>query len=314
LLGGLLERMHAELAAEVESPEAFAELARGWFTGCMDEVFGPLSLRLREDPVTKASVRALDVEGRIEQAGPDQVLGELLTYRKQSGVTPTEVLYSQLAWDRFLNSLSKNPSGLEVSIVPLNGEGFRLYQAWCSIEARWDRLSPGWARFSFSAGAGPLTNWPESRDIQASWAGFVRRQAALMSACAGSMTDDVWPGGDTALQRTTNSVPSNLLLKISQSREVLLGYSWVTVVAAELAARLGGVAAMSASGAFCEVEEMPGGALWLRATPAINDFTGDRVRRVFEALAPVLITGTAKIEHRSEMFRIVEGVDAADYR
>ena len=314
MFGGLLERMHAELVAEVESPEAFDGLARGWLTGCMDEVCGLLSQKLRTDPVTEVSVRSVDEEGRIRQGGPNQVLGELHTYRKRFGFNPERLLYSPRSWDRFLDSLSRNPAGVHVRMIPLDRDGFRSQSGWCGIGVRWDRRCPGWARFSFTVGVGQLTDWTESVEIQESWAGFVRRKAGQMAVYAGGMTDDIWPGQDTALQRATQSVPSNLLLKICQSREVLLGYSWVTVVAPEVAARLGGAAAMSATGAFCEVEEMPGGALWLRSTPVINDFTGDRVRKVFEALAPVLITGTAKIEYRGEMFRIAEGVDAADFR
>jgi hypothetical protein len=85
------------------------------------------------------------------------------------------------------------------------------------------------------------------------------------------------------------------------------------VVAPELAGRLGGAAALAATGAFAEVSDLGGGALWLRATPAVNEFTGPAVRAVFEALAPVLITGVARIEF-SRQLRIVEGVDAADYQ
>ncbi len=59
---------------------------------------------------------------------------------------------------------------------------------------------------------------------------------------------------------------------------------------------------------------LPNGALWLRATPTINEFTDDRVRLVFEALAPVLVTGVARFRLPGETYRVVEGVDAADYR
>jgi hypothetical protein len=46
--------------------------------------------------------------------------------------------------------------------------------------------------------------------------------------------------------------------------------------------------AVRASGAFYEVSQLPHGALWLRATPTINQFTGERVRQVFEALSAEL--------------------------
>jgi hypothetical protein len=69
----------------------------------------------------------------------------------------------------------------------------------------------------------------------------------------------------------------------------------------------------AASGAFCEVTELQNGAVWLRATPTIDEFTGDRIRAVFEALAPELPTGLPAI-WPSEAHRIAEGVDAADYQ
>jgi hypothetical protein len=94
----------------------------------------------------------------------------------------------------------------------------------------------------------------------------------------------------------------------------LRGYSWVTVVTPELAGRLGGAGALQASNAFCDVTVLPDGALWLRATPTINEFTGDRVRLVFEALAPALVTGVARFRLPGETYRLVEGVNAADYQ
>ncbi|MGC1282944.1 MAG: hypothetical protein WA895_08420, partial [Streptosporangiaceae bacterium] len=77
-------------------------------------------------------------------------------------------------------------------------------------------------------------------------------------------------------------------------------------------ARLGGAAALAASGAFAEVAELPGGQVFLRATPFIEDYQGDAVRRVFETLAPVLLAGRSRRPSRGG--RLVEDADAADYR
>ena len=65
--------------------------------------------------------------------------------------------------------------------------------------------------------------------------------------------------------------------------------------------------------AFRELGHLQSSGLrvWLRATPTINEFTGDRIRHVFEVLAPVLVTG--RTEDR-EGLRIVSGVDAADFQ
>jgi hypothetical protein len=84
----------------------------------------------------------------------------------------------------------------------------------------------------------------------------------------------------------------------------------------ELASRLGGQATLVTSGAFCDVRTLPHGGLWFRATPAIGEFADERMRAVFEALAPVLLTGKSKFVggHKHHRPRLVEGVDAAEYR
>ena len=73
-------------------------------------------------------------------------------------------------------------------------------------------------------------------------------------------------------------------------RDVLYRYSWVTIIPPELAARLGGAATLTSSGAFVDVSELPGGSVWLRATRTIEEFDNARSSAVAEALAPVLVT------------------------
>lgn len=172
-----------------------------------------------------------------------------------------------------------------------------------------DAYEPAWVSFSFAAQAVD-TGWPDSPEVQDRWADFHHDQADQVGACAGGMTDDLG-GVQPALQRVT--MTKNYRIGIADSRAVLRGYTWVTVLAAELAAKLGGAQALEKSGAFHTVSELRSGAVWLRATSTINEFTGERVRRVFEALAPVLLTGEAEVP-ANESYRIVDGVDAADYR
>ncbi|MET7423151.1 hypothetical protein [Dactylosporangium sp. NPDC005555] len=66
------------------------------------------------------------------------------------------------------------------------------------------------------------------------------------------------------------------------------GYSWLTVIAQDLGERLGGVEALRDSGAFTEVQALPGGGFWLLATDRIADYGPDQADRVFSALRPVL--------------------------
>jgi hypothetical protein len=60
---------------------------------------------------------------------------------------------------------------------------------------------------------------------------------------------------------------------------------------------------MIASGAFCDVRPLPHGGLWLRATPTIEKFAGERIQAVFEALAPVLIAGRTKLVGGCDVYR-----------
>jgi hypothetical protein len=80
---------------------------------------------------------------------------------------------------------------------------------------------------------------------------------------------------------------------LAQSRTHLRGYGWVTVCPKELASSMD-VASLRGSGAFHEVEELPGGALWIRATRDFADYGDARVRGVWAALSPVLRAGVPK--------------------
>jgi hypothetical protein len=91
------------------------------------------------------------------------------------------------------------------------------------------------------------------------------------------ITDDAYTYA-TALERAVTGGDYDPPL-VPRCHEVLRGYSWVTICAAELAVRLGGAGALAASGAFDEVTELPGGQVFLRATPTLDEYQGEVVRR-----------------------------------
>ena len=272
----------------------------------MAEVLPELHEGLRTRPVVRSQPRPkADLD--LPWGQPGHVLGTLTTYRKHPAFGGREVLYSEQAWQRMLNGLDSYPMAVRVAVNELDSRGFPVHKGQSGLTVARDQFSPDWLSLTFSAMAED-TGWPESPQAQDRWAEFVKAEAGRVGAVAGGLTDDIGPG-QSALQRAT----FNLAAGIADSRDTLRGYSWVMIIAEAIAARLGGAQVLRASGAFHEVSSLPNGSLWLRATPTINEFTGDRVRRVFEALAPVLPDGLAKFEF-SESFRIVEGVDAADYR
>jgi hypothetical protein len=278
----LLRDMHAVLSTEISSPAEFAVAAREWLAGTLAELI----------PSPHESVRA----------------GTLRVNHEHPVFEGRTVEYSDRAWTALLDNLGGYPFAVTAELVSAAGPGLLAGMAHVIIKVHRDYYAPAWASFQFTARDEHL-GWPRSAQLQARWAAFVKGQAGSADAVSGWMTDDIWPP-ETALQRAT----FNTFARIPDSRTVLRGYSWVTVVAPELTARLGGAAAMQASGAFCEVSVLPGGSLWLRATPTINDFTGDRIREVFEALAPVLVTGPANLQWPGEEYRIINGADAASHR
>ena len=302
-----LQFMQAELIAEIPSRDTFARASRGWFTSVLHEIFPSLNEGLRERPVTREKPRPKqDLDAPWGQ--PNHVLGTLWTFRKNPALGGREVVYSEATWQRFLKALDDYPFAVIFQINELDGRGFPVHRGESSIAVKRDFDHPDWVRFTFTAHAAD-TGWPESAPIQDRWVAFVRGQVAEVNACAGGMTDDIGPG-QTALERMT----MNLSAGIADSRRVLRGYTWVTVLAEQLSERLGGEGALRASGAFRDVETLPNGSVWLRATPTINEFTNDKIRKVFDTLAPVLLTGLAISRFAAESYRAVEDVDASEYQ
>ncbi|HVB45078.1 MAG TPA: hypothetical protein VNF47_20575 [Streptosporangiaceae bacterium] len=312
-------RLNAELMAEIPPGGRHAEAARGWLDGVLAEVFPDLLEGLRTRPVTRAVDRHFDT-GPLGE--PGQMLGEIWV-GVTNPVPRRGVLYSRASWQRMLGSLGKSPMTVSISIRPLGGNGYPSDQS-AYIQVRRHISEPEWLRFTFRAPAsftwhprprpgataaevlsfppgggvpvvagrdageevpGPGNGWPKSPELQDRWAGFVKRQAARIGACAGLMTERMPAGSDTVLQKP--GWPPNTAM-LGTRRDALYRYFWVTIIPPELAVRLGGAEAATASGAFCEVSELPDGSLWLRATPTLTEFTRDRLLAVSRALTPVL--------------------------
>ena len=121
---------------------------------------------------------------------------------------------------------------------------------------------------------------------------FMRNFARRLAPGFGHVSPDARRlPGETQLE-----LALNLMLKdtFAGLERYLRGYSWITVVPAALAGRLGGVSALRGTGAFDEVAGLAGGSVWLQATPRWSDYVQPRRDRVFEVLAPVLPPGMPK--------------------
>jgi hypothetical protein len=100
---------------------------------------------------------------------------------------------------------------------------------------------------------------------------------------------------------------------LRESRQFLRGYAWATVCPAELAARLGGAAALESSGAFHRVVPLRAGGVLLQASETLGGYTDQVMERVFEALAPVLPPGEPRPDPAFPHMRFVPR-DAAGVR
>ncbi|MFE6333096.1 hypothetical protein ACFVP3_08160 [Streptomyces sp. NPDC057806] len=92
---------------------------------------------------------------------------------------------------------------------------------------------------------------------------------------------------------------------LRECRSHLRGYSWVTGVPSELAARLGGASRLAVSGAFHAVRELRGGGLLVQATETLAGYDDRAMREVFRALAPVLPPGIPEHDPARENLRVV---------
>jgi hypothetical protein len=304
--------LRAEVVTWTPSRERFAELARAWFTQVREDLLPAFDRRLKAGP----SLAFDHVKDPIAPMGPPG--GAHAMMHTRAGPSPfggRRRKYTDGAWQRMLDGLARSfPYHAQLTAEALDDRGLRASPAqYLFVDV--DRLhdDSGWVRLQVAATLGdsgePEATMPYADRDQRRWAEFIKEQASRTGACYAHVTDD--PMGGAALEEAIGYLTD---ITVPRCREVLRGYSWVTVCAAELAARLGGAAALARSGAFDEVTELPDAQVFLRATPVIQDYQGEALMRVFETLAPVLLTGRPHpMSPFLDLGRLVNA-DAADYQ
>jgi hypothetical protein len=305
--------LHVELTAAADTADAFADMAAQWLTEARDELFGELSAGLQADqPPVPEPDPSVPMHAPV-LGPPGATFATLLVQRTPNPVFSTPS-YSGRNWQRLLTGLTRTyPYHVTLFMAPLDDTG-RLgtkETTTVSMAVHRSHRSPHWVRFE--ATAGPDTGWSGSAEAQHIWVDVVKSWATRLHACYGHITDDAHTFA-TALERAVNGGDYDPPL-VPRCHEVLRGYSWVTICAPELAARLGGAGALAASGAFDEVTELPGRQVFLRATPVLEEYEGEAVRRVFQVLAPVLLPGRPNPDLLAGLrARLVMDADAAEYQ
>jgi hypothetical protein len=287
--------LHAELCLQASSRATFARLARDWLTGSRSRLFPELDRVL-----STAGPSAEAPEDDAPWGRPGGVWARLLVRQQPQAVGGVSTPYSQRAWRRTLDGLERShPFLVRLEMTPLGPDGHPVAAEPAVLSVQRSQHDPRWARFEAQApadlagrpGAADLAGRPgaAAADGPLALMDFLREQAVAVGADYGHVSDDATSSG-TALERAVLGAAAEPP-GIPRCREVLRGYSWVTIVARPLVARLGGAAALAASGCFSEVSPLPGGPVLLRATARLDDYRGPAVRRVFGMLAPVLLPG-----------------------
>lgn len=223
---------------------------------------------------------------------PGSVWGSVYVWDPERGIggTPRPLSMESLDWltsqlDRFPRSAC-----LELCILGADGlpeeSGENVVRVTMETDDEWS-----WVGQLQIISSLPEEREGEPGDTSRRWADFAYRIANRVDPTFAHICDDSVPLRETGLDRSVYR--GGVRASIREGRERLRGYSWVTVVPAELARRLGGAAALKRSGVFHQVEELPGGAVWLRAGQDMGDYDDSAMEGVFEALAPVLPRGPA---------------------
>ncbi|MGA5305970.1 hypothetical protein ACPCHT_39200 [Nucisporomicrobium flavum] len=166
---------------------------------------------------------------------------------------------------------------------------------WPSLFVHRPEESPGWQRIGAYVAEPLFVDPAYGVEVQRLWLGLLRSFADRYNPAFGQVDYGFDTTGSTALEKALHPDldfeyrdPEHT---IAESRRWLRGYAWLTIVPAELTDRLGGAAALRASGSFHEVSELEHGGLWLQATEDYRQYGPQQVAQVFRALASVLRPG-----------------------
>jgi hypothetical protein len=289
--------------------EDFARPATAWLTEARAELFPEYEPGLAAEPAAPGP----DEEDADAPWGPPHgVSAQLLIQRSPRGANMRQTRYTRRTWQRLLSSLGTPSAPYKCVLLmhPLDARGHPVEPEHAvSVEFRRLPDAPEWTRFAASAPA-PLVPWRDSEAVQQRWLDLLGAWAVRLNASYGHVTDDADTAYGTALERMLSLAPQET---VPHSHETLRGYAWATLCSPDVAARLGGSEALRASGAFHEVTELPGGRLLFRATPRLEQYTGDAPARVLRALAPALPPGRTRREYLHSWMRLAPDGDAADY-
>jgi hypothetical protein len=265
------------------SPEVGARVG-SWFEAAVAAFAGEY---VREFPAGGLSSAGL----RDKAGGPFGPVGSrwcsLLVLEKRDRKVGTSLRpWTPKNWSRFLSLSSSLSIEMSAKFSTLNEFG-HAGQPSLTISAHRLRAAPRWLNLSATYVVGDRRIPPVPDEVAETWSEFIRSEAGKWPPVFAYLADDSIDAGGTRtpLEAMSGLFPDQTLpLADSQVR----GYSWITVASSGVLSRLGGVDAIRDTRGFDDVEVLSSGGAVLQATSRLSEYEAVAVRRVFEALGPVL--------------------------
>lgn len=278
---GLELELNYDLPAS--SPEVGARV-ESWFEAAVAAFAGEY---VREFPAGGLPSAGL----RDKAGGPFGPVGSrwcslLVLEKKERKVSTSLRPWTPKNWSRFLSLSSSLSIEMSAKFSTLNQSG-HAGQPSLTISAYRLPTAPQWLNVSARYVVGDRRTPPIPDEAAEVWSAFTRSEAEKWPPLFGYLADDsIGAGGTrTPLEAMSARFP-NQTLPLADSE--LRGYSWITVTSSGVLERLGGADAVRHRGAFHDVRALPSGGAVLQATSRLADYEDAAVRRVFEALGPVL--------------------------
>lgn len=274
---GLTHTLFVELTLKADDPDELAEAGYDWLTLGMSAALseehwagpqGPgASLTIgREDPVARWHGLAIPRDSTIVVDHWNEELQE-----RSAGAVVLPWLWAELR-------RRPNETTLRIGTAALKVKSDQDLATF--VKLTWEVEEPLFSPVSGS--------WAADGILRTLWHVASQYRPVFGHISYGNM------GGRTELERNLPRMVGNSFLNTPRWQEFIRGYSWWTIVPGELLGQVGGVTGLRDSGAFCEVIQLPSGAVWLRATERFSDYDDAAVKAVWSALRGVIISGTPR--------------------
>lgn len=194
--------------------------------------------------------------------------------------------YSERNWAWLVGELAGRPVEAAAEVDQLDEDGRHGDGGGVELRVQTADDEPDWVQLT-GHGISRLDGDPTEAEFLGRWISVLTEATAFAEPTFAVIGESPSIGRtrlDVALGRSAEE-------SIARAREVLRGFSWLTLCPAGLANKLGGPDALRGTGAFAKVTALPGGAVVLQATDSIVDYGPAETYRVYWALARVLPKG-----------------------